>query len=441
MQLLARLNPPHRFRQLKKIALSRTARNSSILLVGNGVGSALSIIALIVVSRTLGPEKFGVIVTFNAIWLTITTLTDFGLGTSAIKFIASHLSTDRHKAAVFMRVIFQLELLCGLLIGAIGLLFSQQIANLLGGSHLLLAVRLGFIAGLFVSIGAFINPFLTAYEQFTKLSIVIALGAVYRVGGILLLLMLAVLNINNVMLLYTSVPILIFILALIITPKDFTQPMRLEEQKEAFAEIFHFTKWIFLSTIAVVAFGRFDVFFLSHLKGSKEVGLYGAALQLNNFFPLIIGTISSVMLPWASKLQDHTELVKFVKKSTAGLSLLCIALIPIFFLSAPIIHLVFGNKFSGSIGAFRLIFPGYLVNLLTSGMVLIFFVLSKPKIVTLINFIQLVLLIIIDVILIPRIGLYGAATGFLITQAVASVLIMILVRRELKNMTVSISLS
>lgn len=432
-QLLQKVEPAHRYRQFKKLIKSRTARNSSVLFIGNALASGLSIIALIVVSRNLGPEKFGIVTIFNSIWLTITTLTDFGLGTSAVKFIASHLGTSRHKTAVYMRVIFQLELLCGVLIAVVGLLFSHQIANLLGGQHLLLAVRLGFVAGLFVSAGAFINPFLTAFEQFKKLAIVIAVGAIYRVTGILLLLSLMVLNVNNILMLYATVPILIFVIAIIVTPKDFVEAMEWSEQRIAFREIFHFTKWIFLSTIAAVAFGKIDVFILSRLKGSREVGLYGAALQLNNFFPLIIGTIASVLLPWVSKLRMRVDLVKYLKKSIAGLLLLSILLVPIFILSTPIIHLVFGNKYSGSITAFRLIFPGYVANLLTCSMVLVFFALDKPKIVTLINFVQLILLVIADLIFIPHIGLNGAALGFLITQVVGAVMIISFTRRVLNQ--------
>lgn len=429
-----RINLPHRYRQLKKIITSQTARNSSVLFAGNAIASGLSIIALILVSRNLGPEKFGIIIIFNAIWLTITTLTDFGLGTSAVKFIASSLSTDKHRAAVFMRVILILELMCGVLIALVGLVFSHQIADLLGGQYLITAVRLGFVTGFFVSIGAFVNPFLTAFEQFKKLSIIIALGAIYRVVGMLILLSLMVLNIHNVMLLYTSVPILIFLIAIIVTPKNYMESMSTAEQKNVFAELFHFTKWIFLSTIAVVAFGRIDVFMLSSLKGSTEVGLYGAAVQLNNFFPLIIGTIASVMLPWVSKLKTRKELTTYVRKSTVGLLIICFLLIPILLFSEPIIHLVFGDKFSASIGVFRLIFPAYLFNLATMGMALVFFAVNKPKIITLVNYTQLLLLILVDVVLIPKIGMYGAATGFLVAQFVGAIMIIWLSRRTLNKL-------
>lgn len=427
------LNLSHRYRQLKKIATSRTARNSSILFISNAVTSMLSIFAIIIVSRTLGPEKFGVVTIFNSIWLTIATLTDFGLGTSAVKFIASHLGSDKHKAAVYMRVIFQLELLIGLLIGVFGFLFSYQISELLGGQHLITAVRLGLLAGMFVSASAFLGPFLMAFEKFKKLAIVNIIGATYRIVGIVLLLSLVVINVNNVMLLYTTVPFLLFVIALFVTPKDYTQPMAYMEQKAAFGEIFHFTKWIFLSTIAAVAFGRLDVFIIARLKGTTEVGLYGAAIQLSNFFPLIIGAIGGAILPWVSKLKTKSELVKYIKKSTTGVFFISLLLLPVFFISEPLIELVFGNKFSGSIGAFKLIFPGYMLNLLTSAMALVFYATDKPKIITFINYTQLVVMVAIDIIFIPHIGLYGAALGFLVSQVLGAIMIVLFVKKTIKS--------
>lgn len=423
----------HRLRQIRSVITSQTARNSSVLFIGNTATAVLSVVALIFVSRTLGPEKFGVVATFNAIWLTISSLTDFGLGTSAIKFISSHLDRNKHKAAVYMRVIFQLELFIGVVIAVFGLLFSTQIANMLGGEYLLSAVRFGFVAGLFVSAGAFLGPFLMAFEQFKKLSIINIIGATYRMLGVVLLFSLAALSVENIFWLYTSVPFLIFIIAIFQTPRNYLEPMKLEEQKHAFGDIFNFTKWIFLSTIAAVAFGKLDIFFLSRVKGSTEVGLYAAAIQLTNFFPLIIGAIGGAILPWVSKLRTRSELTKYAKKSTGGVLLICILLIPIFFLSQPIINIVFGDRFNGSIGAFKLIFPGYLINLLTSTLTLIFYAVDKPKIITFINYVQLVIMIVVDLVFIPRIGLYGAALGFLISQIVGSIMIAYFARRTIAS--------
>jgi len=428
-----RFDLAHRYRQLKKIVTSQTARNSMVLFVGNIVIAVFSIAALILVSRTLGPEKFGIVATFNAIWLTISSLTDFGLGNSAVKFISSFLDIDQRQAGIYMRVIFKLELLIGAAIGVLGLLFSSQIANLLGGPHLLTAVRLAFITGLFVSAGAFFGPFLMAFEQFKKLTAVNIFGAAYRTIGVVILMSLAVLNVNSTMLFYTTVPILLFIIAILVIPKTYRVKASKTEQKQVFIKIFHFSKWIFLSSLAVVAFGRLDILLLSRLKGSNEVGLYAAAIQLTNFFPLILGAISGVLLPWVSKLKNRPDLVRYLKKALSGSILVAVLLIPIYFISEPLIHLVFGDKYADSIGAFKLIYPGYLLVIIAQPIALIFYAIDQPKMIALINYVQLLFLVVIDLVFIPRIGLYGAAAGFLVGQIVGLVMTGLLARRILKR--------
>lgn len=423
------------FKKLKEIALTRTARNSAWLLATNATTAAFSIVALILVSRALGPEKFGVVATFNAIWLTIVTLTDFGLGTSAIKFISSNLNKNARQVAIFMRVVIQLELICGVFIAFFGLLFSTQIADLLGGPHLLTAVRYGFIAGMFVSAGAFLYPFLISFGRFKTYFAINSFGAVFRVLGVVLLGSLAVLNLNNILILYTIVPALLFFLALIFTPKNFMEKSTFSEQKVAFKELFHFTKWIFLSTLAVVAYGKIDIFFLSSFHGSKEVGLYAAAIQLTNFFPLITGAIGGALLPRVSQMSTKAEYKTYLKKTTFGTVSLAILLVPIFFLSEPLVNMIFGSKFDGSIGTFKILFPSHLIALIYASWGLIFYSLNRPRTITFINYTQLIVTLIVLIWLIPPLGKNGAALALLSSQVVGIFMTGFILKRTLTKLS------
>lgn len=419
---------------IKPLVTSPTAKNSIWLLASNFVTAALSVVALIIVSRSLGPEKFGIVATFNAIWLTIVTVTDFGLGTSAIKFISQHLVDDKRRAALFMRVIFEIDLLGGLLIGIAGLFFSSAIANMLGGPQLLMAVRLGFLAGLFVSAGAFMSPFMIAHNRFATLFVVTTTSSVFRIAGIIFLLATMTLNLDSVLWLYTAVPALLLVVAFFVSPKGYLKNPKWPERKAAYQQVFHFSKWIFLSTLAITAFGKLDIFILSRLKGSAAVGFFAAAIQLTNFFPLLMGALSNAALPRVSQLKTQTEFKRFIKKSTIGFGLIAFALVPFFFMSETIISLVFGDKFKDSIGVFKIIYPGFLLALVVSPWQLIFYATDKPKLLTYINYLQVGLLIVIDLLLIPTLGIRGAAFGFLISLVLGAFLTIIVVSRLLNRL-------
>jgi O-antigen/teichoic acid export membrane protein len=152
----------HRIGQVKALAMSATAKNSAILFAGNFLNAVLAMVVVIFVSRALGPANFGILAVYNAVNTTIIGLTNLGLDTAAIKLISSHLESDRRHAAVIMKAVFWLEMLCGVAILAVGLVASRWVAEALGGGHLTGAVELAFLASAFGSAAAFIGPFFVA---------------------------------------------------------------------------------------------------------------------------------------------------------------------------------------------------------------------------------------------------------------------------------------
>lgn len=424
----------YRLQQVRDLTKTDTAKNSLITFGGNFFNSALSMIAVILVSRLLGPRDFGVLAVFNTILYMVVGLTDLGLSTAAIKFISSYINVDKAKAATIMRVIFKIELCLGLLIAIVGLLFSTPIARLLGGDHLLMAVRLSFLASVFQSAAAFYGPFFVAYQQFVKNALVNTFGILVRVVGVVILIALSALNLNNTLWVYTLTPILFFIFGFIFVPKDFLRKAKPEEEKQAAKEIFHFSKWIFLSYIANTFAGRFDVLLISRYQGSAAVGLYAAALQLVTVMPLLIGAVSTVLLPKVSAMRTKAEFTGYIKKVLLGSILLTLALAPGLIFGDKIIGLIFGSRFSGSLDAFKLVFAGYLVALLVNPLGQVIYALNLPRAFTILNFCQLLIALPLNFILIPRFGIVGAATTFLIINIFGGVAGTTYLYRKLREM-------
>lgn len=420
---------PHRIRQLKKLVGSKTAYNAMLLFGGNIIAAVLGVIALIIVSRKLGPAQFGILATFNALWSSVVVLTDFGLGISAVKFISENLQGNKPLASTYMKVIFKMELLCGILIAGIGLPLSSQIAELLGGEHLLLAVRLGLVAGMFISATGFLSPFLTSFRRFKTLVTMNILSATFRLTGVVLLMSAAILTSANAMIVTTGIFAIIFFLGLLVIPRQLLMLKTTEDQWAATKKVLSFTKWIFFSTLAVLSFGRIDIFMLSRFKGSTEVGLYAAAVQLTNFFPILFGAISNAVLPTVSTYKTRQDFIRYFRKSTTAVILLAIVLIPVFFISGPAIRLIFGANYEGTIGVFQLIYPGYLIALIGTPWNLVLYAIEKPHVATAINYLQLAIMLVIYFVLIPPLGRYGAALAFTAGQVIGLILSYIYIRR------------
>ncbi len=426
-----------RIGQVKDLVLTRTARQSGVVFAGNIISTVLSIVATILIARNLGPVNYGVLAIYLSIYTTILGLTDFGLGTTAVKLISSNLEKNPHKANTFMKMIIAMELVAGVVVALVGLIFSASIANALGGEHLLFPVRMAFLASVFASTGAFIGPFLTAHQQFFKNAAFGALTSLFKTLGVVALFMVMALNLNNVIIFYTCINIIAFFIGLLIVPKGYMEKTTKTENKKAFKEIFHFSKWILLSYFASVIASRLDVFLLSSFKGSEEVGLYAAAQQLAQIMPLFIGAISTVLLPRVSKMKTKKEFKSYAKKVLLGSIAIDLALIPVLVFADVLVQLIFGAKFDGSIVLFKILLVGFMCAVVVNPISLIFYAKNKPKILTGINYATLVITVALNLILIPRFGATGAAIGFLISNVISMLIIIPISFAEIRNGKVS----
>lgn len=410
--------------QAIELAKTETARNSFILFSGNLINVLLSMVAVIVVSRALGPHDFGVVAIFNTILGTVVGLTELGLSTAAVKLISENLAEHRRHADIIMRVIFFLELATGVVVALLGLAFSGVIAHALGGAHLLLAVRMGFVAGAVTSAAAFFGPFFIAHKQFVRNALVNFSGTIFKTGSVLLMVALSFLSLRHVIIAYTIAPILFFAVAYLFVPKGFYVKGTRTEEKAALTEIFHYSKWIFLSYIATSIAGNMDTFLISRYKGSAAVGIYTAAQQLVTIMPMIIGAITTVVLPRLTQLKTRGEYEKILIKLLFGVTVVAIALSTgIIFGQIPI-KLIFGDRFLASIGVFKIFLGAYLIALYSSTAAVVLYARSRHKILTYLNYVGLVVTLIAYLLVIPRFGPIGAASVFLVSNLLSGAFVL-----------------
>ena len=416
------------------LAKTETARNSFILFGGNFINALLSMVAVIIVSRALGPHDFGVVAIFNTILGTMVGLTELGLSTAAVKLISENLVNDRHHANVIMRVIFFLELGTGAVVALLGLLFSAPIANALGGPHLLFAVRMGFVAGAVTSAAAFFGPFFAAHKQFVKNALVNFSGSIFKTGAVLAMVAFSFLSLRHVIVAYTLTPILFFSIAYMFVPKGFHAKGTKQEEKEAVVEIFHFSKWIFLSYISTSVGGNMDTFLIAHYKGSAAVGIYTAGQQLVSVMPMIIGAITTVILPKLTGLQTRAEYEKFLTKLIIGISGIALVLSPgIIFGQIPI-KLIFGSRFLESISIFKIFLGAYLIILFPNIISVVLYARNRHRLITYINYASLTASLVAYVLLIPRFGAIGAATTFLIVNLISGIFMILFSFKSVRDM-------
>lgn len=417
--------------QIRELIFSQTARNSGYIFTGNIISTLFSVVATMMVSRSLGPTNFGKLAIFTSLYTTILGITDFGLGTASVKIISSKLNASKRDAGISMKVIIYAELISGFIVALVGLLFAKQIAKFLGGEDLVFIIRMAFVAGTFASAGAFIAPFFSSFQQFLKSALFGVASSIVKTLGVAILFSIALLNLNNVILLYTAINICAFFIGFLLVPRNFLITSSRKENINAAKEIFHFSKWVLLSYVATVITSSLDMFILQRYWGSTQVGLYAAAQQLAMLLPLLIGALTTALLPRISRMQSKQEYLSYAKKvMLASIALFCVA-IPALLLAPIIVGIVYGNKFGASIVYFQVLALGYMFALLANPISLIFYAKNRPKVVTAVNYINLIIIVILNVAIIPRFGAIGAAICFAVNSLIAACILIPLSMREI----------
>ncbi len=172
----------------------------------------------------------------------------------------------------------------------------------------------------------------------------------------------------------------------------------------------------YTTTLTLVGFfADIDVWFITHYHGLEAAGLYGFATKTVNMLATLVPThfLLTVLVPVYVKeytqRKDPDQLIRvfsfFNKVVTAFLAP---ALVGSMLLASPIIGEIFDVKLLPSVTTFRLFFLGMFVFYFCNTSSFLLVVLERPEI-TLYSRIFVIYNIALDIILIPRMGIEGAA--------------------------------
>lgn len=167
---------------------------------------------------------------------------------------------------------------------------------------------------------------------------------------------------------------------------------------------------------------RLDVFVTAAYLSSTAIGLYGKASNLGETLWRVSGSVGIVVLPFTANSKDKSQMTEFMNKviRVTFATILLFALV-LTIISKPIIILVLGRKFAGSVEPFKLLIPGisiFAINNIFNNYFVGSGLVSKNIIA---SGIAAVITVILDFTLIPVFGINGAAVTSSISYTVCTV--------------------
>ena len=207
--------------------------------------------------------------------------------------------------------------------------------------------------------------------------------------------------------------------------------------KENFKEVLNFGLWQLFgfSGLYLINFG--DNFVIRHFLTLKDVGIYNSAYKLFNSIAGLSALFSSYygsQVVEALESNNKKELKKIFYQDRIFLTIML--LIPHIFVivfSEKIIAIIYGSSYLDAALILKVLMVGSFFRFATTFNKLVYNSLKKHKILQFLNMIQMIINLSLDIILIKKFGILGAAIGTTVAIVVTSIVKTIWVEKKLKS--------
>jgi O-antigen/teichoic acid export membrane protein len=374
-----------------------------------------TVIVLALLTRTLGPVEFGHFALAVAIISWIEWTFNAFFGRASIKIVGELSEWERPAAAMV-----QLQFFTGLATAVIIVLFAGAAASLLKDPTLSTNLRLfAFDVPFWVTAQAH-RSILIARMSFRERS---WLSVTRWIGRVLFTVPLV--------LMFRSVPaailgwILSSVLELIVARILVSVPWSFPVNRVTWKRFFSYAAPLSVFVLLLRFYDKADLFFLKILgNGLQEIGIYGASQNLSLGVGILAISISTPLLGTLTRLkrvQDEKEISKVVGLVFRGLLLLIPFLSLASASSTELVHLIFGNDFTGAGPSMSLLLFSAFMMVIISTNASILTALERPKLPLLISLPMLPAAIGGYFLIIPSYGGVGAASVSLVVSVSAAV--------------------
>jgi len=190
---------------------------------------------------------------------------------------------------------------------------------------------------------------------------------------------------------------------------------------------------LIFSSLVVLVNMRVDQIMIKELIGDYGVGIYSVAIRISElwyFIPMIITNSLSPSISSAKKISEELYHYRLQRLFTLMLWMAIGIALPMTFLSDWLVALLFGDAFSDAGGVLMIHIWIGLIVFTGCAWSKWFLNENKMKVYATFSVITLILNIILNIILIPKFGIYGAAVATLLAASIGNILVPIFMKSQ-----------
>jgi O-antigen/teichoic acid export membrane protein len=365
----------------------------------------LGLVGSVILARWLGPSQRGVFAAIILIPNILQYFINFGLSSATVYFTALPQS-DKHKIWSSIFSIGMIQSILGILLGWIFIRFylPKFSSN---------AVHLGYIYLITIPLGLFgmyATYLLQGASYFKITNLLKCIIPTLYCFGIIGLKIGKFLSVENMVYVQIFIQSAYLIIAIAFVYKILLHKLSLEIDFYHIRQMLSYSVKVWLGDISQLANSRIDQFLIGFFLNSRDLGIYTVAVSVAGFTSVFANAVRTIIVPTVagktSFIDKSNEIVFYFKRYW----IFSLIFHPIFALSVSIlVPYVFGNQYIESVMISQILIVGYLFinakTVLAGGIQGINF----PEIISIVEFIGMIISMILSYLLIQNHGLWGVA--------------------------------
>lgn len=387
-------------------------KNSFWLFLAEGTNKGILFLVAILIARNFSPEAYGVFGYVFSVMTLIAMIADFGLTNITIRELAKNRTEAKKyfEDAISLKILLTVIAFVCMIAAAAFLNPNIRILAILAGTAILLEGMTDYLRTSF------------RMSEHTQFEVVIKAATAIILIGLVICCIILKRSLTDILFGYIIAHLFGLLLSLRLIDRKMTFSINASFVRHLLGE-----SWpLFLGLVCTATYGQIDLILIKAYRGFAEVGLYQAAYKLLFGFQLL-KVVHMAMFPRLASLYAEGSTLEYRRMMRTSILSSLIALIPIgimtMFYSADIIRLFFGQQYVSAAIALPLLIWSGILSFIAGFFTYTLIIAGHQKGWLILEFLALVLLIIIEVALIPRIGFFGAAIATFAGEVIFLVLI------------------
>jgi O-antigen/teichoic acid export membrane protein len=186
--------------------------------------------------------------------------------------------------------------------------------------------------------------------------------------------------------------------------------LRLErEGPTGLRDVVGYSRPMYLGNLVQFLNYRLDVFLVAAFAGLRELGLYTLAVTIGQLLLIVSNAAAGVLFPRVAAASPDIAAREAARLTRTALLAGIVGAVGLALVATPLIGIVYGQAFAGSVPPLLALLPGIVALMAASVLASYIAGLGKLRINLIISVIGLCVTVPLDVLLIPRFGAVGAA--------------------------------